>query len=174
MVSVTELARSCGLSRSTVLYYESVGLLRPAGRTSSRYRRYGEAEVARLRQICAFRDAGLTLSDIRLLLEQSGSSAAGVLERRLGAIAAEIERLRDHQRSLLALLKHKSAIRRARVMTKEKWVSIMHDAGFSEADMHRWHTEFEKAAPEDHDEFLRYLKITDDEVGRIRAWSRTA
>jgi DNA-binding transcriptional MerR regulator len=174
MVNVTELAKSCGLSRSTVLYYESIGLLRPAARTMARYRRYGETEAARLRQIRLYREAGLTLSDIRAMLDKAGSDAAGVLQRRLIAIGEQIERLRQHQRSIMALLKQSTRFRRSNVMTKDKWVSIMRAAGLSEDDMHRWHKEFEKAAPDDHDEFLRYLKIPAKEVDRIRQWSRRA
>ena len=58
------------------------------------------------------------------------------------------------------------------MMTKDKWVKIMQASGFSEADMRRWHQEFEKAAPEDHQEFLEYLKIPADQVTKIREWSR--
>lgn len=57
-------------------------------------------------------------------------------------------------------------------MTKDKWVSIMKAAGFSEDDMRRWHREFEKAAPEDHNEFLAYLRIPVAEIQSIREWSR--
>jgi len=32
-LTITKLARACGLSRTTVLYYESVGLLRPPRRS---------------------------------------------------------------------------------------------------------------------------------------------
>ncbi len=38
MLTVTRLARRCGLSRSTVLYYESVGLLRASARSPGNYR----------------------------------------------------------------------------------------------------------------------------------------
>ena len=60
------------------------------------------------------------------------------------------------------------------MMTKEKWVGIMRAAGFSDDDMHRWHIEFERSAPEDHQEFLGSLHITPDEIARIREWSRGA
>ena len=175
MLSVTELAKTCGLSRSTILYYESVGLLRPARRTASQYRVYGEREAARLRQIRTYRDAGLTLDDVRALLdERGGDDAVAVLQRRLAELGTEIERLREHQRSILALLKNKTRFRRPKVMTKDKWVSIMRASGFSEDDMRLWHKEFEKTAPEDHQEFLAYLKIPGEEITRIREWSRTA
>lgn len=57
-------------------------------------------------------------------------------------------------------------------MTKDKWVSIMKAAGFSEEDMHRWHREFERAAPDDHKEFLQYLHIPAGEIKSIREWSQ--
>lgn len=47
----------------------------------------------------------------------------------------------------------------------------MKAAGFTEADMHRWHKEFEKSAPADHQEFLEYLHIPPGEIGSIREWS---
>ena len=58
------------------------------------------------------------------------------------------------------------------MVTKEKWVAIMKAAGFSEDDMHRWHAEFEKSAPGEHQEFLEFLHIPEEELTRIREWSR--
>ena len=58
-------------------------------------------------------------------------------------------------------------------MTKDKWTAIMKAAGFSEDDMHRWHREFERAAPDDHQEFLHYLHISPEEIAQIREWSRS-
>src|SRR5205085_10231117 len=103
MFTVSKLATSCGLSRTTVLYYESIGLLKPAARTAGNYRKYGEKDLQHLRQIRAWREAGLTLEDIRTLLVQPGSDAASVLKRRLLAINDEIDRLRSHQRAILKL-----------------------------------------------------------------------
>jgi hypothetical protein len=58
------------------------------------------------------------------------------------------------------------------MVTKDKWVEVMRAAGFSEEQMQRWHQEFEKAAPSEHQEFLEFLHIPAEEVARIRAWSR--
>ena len=48
----------------------------------------------------------------------------------------------------------------------------MQAAGFTEDDMHRWHREFEKSAPNDHEEFLHFLHIPEKEIVSIREWSR--
>ncbi len=168
MVTVSKLARSCGLSRSTILYYESIGLLRPALRSASNYRSYSGQELDRLRQICAYREAGLKLADIRVLLDERSNQAAGVLKRRLLELDEEIEALRENQRSILRLLQADESTWRIEAMTKEKWVSIMRAAGFSEEDMLRWHQQFEQKAPAEHQEFLEYLHIPSAEIGTIR------
>src|SRR5215831_4470334 len=134
-LTITKLARSCGLSRTTVLYYESLGLLRPARRTAGNYRMYSDADLARLREICAYRASGLKLGDIRSVLDRPGGQAAVVLQRRLLAIASEIEILREHQRAIARLLGETKSLRRGRMVTKQKWVEIMRAAGFTEEQM---------------------------------------
>lgn len=172
MWTVTQLARACGLSRSTVLYYESIGLLKAPKRTGSNYRRYSSEDAGRLREICMYRDAGLKLADIAAVLSRKEGEAAAVLRRRLAELDAEIVRLREHQVSILKLLQVKpEGI--SDMISKEKFVAVMKAAGFSEQDMQRWHAEFEKLAPAEHQEFLEFLGIAKDEIERIREWSRT-
>jgi len=170
-LTITRLARACGLSRATVLYYESLGLLKAARRGSGRYRVYSEADLARLRQVCAYRASGLKLCDIRCILDRPRGEAAQVLQRRLVEIGDEIARLREHQRAIARLIGETNRLRRDRMVTKEKWVEIMRAAGFSEEQMRRWHREFEKSAPAEHQEFLEFLHIPPEEVKEIRHWS---
>ena len=172
MWTVGKLARDCGLSRSTLLYYESIGLIQRPSRTDGNYRRYGERDLLRLRQVCAYRDAGLRLADIREILDRAESDASSVLKRRLLELDREIGRLRDHQRAISRLLQSEACLRREQVITKDKWVSIMSAAGFKKEDMQRWHAEFEKSAPEEHQEFLEFLHIPEEEIRGIREWSR--
>ena len=171
-MTVTALGRHCGVSRSTLLHYESLGLLRRPPRTAGNYRAYGQQDVVRVRQIGVYRKVGIGLRAIRSLVERPGSEAAGVLQRRLGEIEAEIELLRGHQRAILRLLQQSHSFRRHQVITKDQFVGIMRAAGFSEDDMQRWHREFEKAAPAEHQEFLEFLHIPAEEIARIREWSR--
>lgn len=171
MLTVSKLAQSCGLSRSTLLYYESIGLLKPAARSTANYRGYGEKDLRRLRQICVYRDAGLRLEDILQILDRPETDAAAVLKRRLFELNAEIEKLRDHQRAILKLIQSDQSLWRTNVITKDKLVSIMRAAGMSEADMNRFHTEFERNAPEEHQEFLEFLHIPAGEIRKIRELS---
>ena len=57
-------------------------------------------------------------------------------------------------------------------MTKEKWTAILRDTGFTDEEMNRWHVEFERSAPDDHQQFLEYLQIEAGEIAHIRDWSR--
>jgi MerR family transcriptional regulator, thiopeptide resistance regulator len=172
MLSISQLARRCGLSRSTLLYYESIGLLKPAERTAARYRAYGEKDARRLEQICVYRDAGLKLDDILTILDRPDNDASSVLKRRLVELNAEMERLRGHQRAILRLLQVKNSVWRTQMVTKEKLVSIMKASGLTETDMQKFHAEFERSAPEEHQEFLEFLKIPPEEIRSIREQSR--
>jgi DNA-binding transcriptional MerR regulator len=172
MLSVSQIARKFGLSRTTILYYESCGLLKPALRTRADYRLYGEKETRVLEQICLYRSVGLSVASIRAMLTSPQSEMASLLRRRLQELDSEINQLRQHQRVILQLLQSKDILRRTKKMTKDKWVSIMKAAGLTEDDMNRWHREFERSAPEDHNEFLQFLHIPAAEIKTIRDWSR--
>jgi MerR family transcriptional regulator, thiopeptide resistance regulator len=171
-LTVTKLARACRLSRSTLLYYESLGLLPKPHRTAGNYRAYSEKDLERLRQICIYRDAGVPLRDIRSILSAPSGDASAILRRRLVEMSAEIGRMREQQRAIARLLKKSYRWRNVPMVTKEKWVAVMRSAGFTEGDMQRWHAEFEKSAPTEHQEFLEFLHIPEKEVSSIREWSR--
>jgi hypothetical protein len=105
-------------------------------------------------------------------MDRPEDDASSVLKRRLAELNADVETLRGHQRAILKLLRNYDFCERTEMNTKEKWVSIMQAAGFSEADMQRWHVEFERSAPEEHQEFLEFLHIPKEEIASIREWSR--
>lgn len=171
MWTVTKFARRAGLSRTALLYYESIGLMRKPERSQGNYRCYGERDLKRLLEIRAYRDVGLGLADIRSILDRPVGDAAAVLQRRLMELDGEVRTLREHQAAILKLLSH-GGLRRRKMITKEKWVSIMKACGLSDEQMHRWHAEFERSAPEEHQEFLEFLHIPPAEIKGIREQSR--
>ena len=81
--TIGRLARRFDLSRSALLYYDSIGLLKPSHRRPSDYRQYSEADVVRLDQICTYRRAGLQLEEIRAILDSPGSRVTEALQARL-------------------------------------------------------------------------------------------
>lgn len=171
--SVSQLARYCGISRTTLLYYESLGLIQCASRSDAGYRRYGGKEVALLMQICAYRDAGVPLKSIESLLGGSKKGKNSVLEQRLKELNTEIAKLREQQQLLIRLLMREDKLAHSRVMNKKRWVSMLRNAGMDEAGMSRWHAVFESQAPEAHQDFLESLGLPANEIAAIRARSRS-
>ena len=81
ILSVSQIAEQFGLTRTTILYYESMGLLRPDHRTSAGYRQYGQKEVEMLRQICLYRSVGLSVREVRQMLTGREGDAASLLKK---------------------------------------------------------------------------------------------
>lgn len=105
--TVGQLAKRTGLTVRTLHHYESLGLLRPSGRSDAGYRHYGEADVLRLHRLLALRDAGLPLKEIGPLLDGEGPRP---LAEVLTAQIAQVEAALAAQEQLLSTLK--SAARR--------------------------------------------------------------
>lgn len=56
-------------------------------------------------------------------------------------------------------------------ITVQDWVRLFEAIGLTDEQMHRWHAEFERVAPEAHRDFLESLGLGAREVARIRRWS---
>lgn len=91
-VGIGQLAKRTGVPIDTVRHYERVGLLRPAARLASGYRRYGDAELKRLRFIRRAKALGFTLDEIRELLTLSASQNVHSLRKAASARLSDIER----------------------------------------------------------------------------------
>jgi DNA-binding transcriptional MerR regulator len=78
-------------------HYESLGLVRPSGRTGSGYREYADADIRRILHVESLRSLGLSLREVGRALDDPGftpSALVGDLVRRTRArIEAETELL---------------------------------------------------------------------------------
>ncbi len=171
--TITAFARRFGLSRATLLYYDRIGLLKPAGTSAAGYRLYGEVEAARMARIETFRKAGLPLQSIREILDAADDDTLETaLERRLGALNDEVERLRAQQRLIGRLLRREGTTARYHNVDVARWVAMLEEAGVDEAGRLRWHRAFEREAPEAHEAFLRSLGLSAKEITEVRHRSR--
>lgn len=168
MLTVTQLAKACNVSRTTVLYYERVGLLHPATRSDKGYRYYGEKEKQRFETILSYRSFGLPVQEIAPLLDElSEFSQQSALREQFNTLEKEIQSLRKQQQAIVSLLEQPMLFTENQ-LTKEKWVAILKNSGMSEEDMSNWHRQFEKAEPEAHQAFLESLQIDAAEIAQIR------
>ena len=90
----------------------------------------------------------------------------------LAQIDAEFRALRAPQSAIIKLLKNSNALHGSRVLTKQRWVTLLRNTGLSEENMNRWHIEFERMAPDAHQDFLESLGIKPEEIESIRRLSR--
>lgn len=103
--TIAALARDGGVGVETVRYYQRRGLL-PTPSRAGGVRRYGEAEVRRLRFIKSAQGAGFTLDQIGELL----SLDAGEDRERARALASE--RLVEIDRKIAELQTARAALQR--------------------------------------------------------------
>lgn len=169
MLTVTKLAKTCDISRTTVLYYEREGLLAPKLRSENGYRWYGDAELQRLKEILRFRAFGIPIAEIHTLLEHADKKTQSeILKAQFHKLELSISALRKQQSAIVSLLQQPELLEQDMV-TKERWVNIMKASGFSEKDMITWHQNFEKMEPNEHQKFLESLGIDANEIQQIRA-----
>lgn len=60
MLTISDLAKAAGVSMPTIRYYEEIGLLPQAGRSTSGQRTYGRGDVAHITFIKRYRDFGFS------------------------------------------------------------------------------------------------------------------
>ena len=172
MTTISRLARRFKLSRSALLYYDRIGLLRPSSRSPSNYRLYTEADRQRLEAICRYRQIGLSLKTIGRILNASREGAGTALRQRLRDIEDQIEALRRQQEGIRRLLGQASPDDMAQGLTRKKWTALLRASGMTDADMLQWHVGFERLFPNDHQLFLESLGIPPEDIDTIRALAR--
>lgn len=161
--TIGRLAALCGLSRSTLLYYDSIGLLRPSGRTGSGYRLYSEADKSRLERALAFRALGLALERIAALLDLPDESPSAALLRRVFEINGQIAELRAQQRGILDLLEEDGSLK-AGTAGLLSMKALGAEAGVHEGNYREVHAAFESASPEEHRRLLALLGFGPSEI----------
>jgi DNA-binding transcriptional MerR regulator len=68
-LTISELARLTRTTRDTLLFYDKIGLLAPESRGANHYRYYSEKELLKVNFIRTFRSLGVSLKEIKRLLE---------------------------------------------------------------------------------------------------------
>ena len=169
--TISQVARKFGISRSTLLYYDSIGLLSPGARSESNYRLYSERDVESMEEIARLHGAGVPLADIKAMMGARASQRGATLRKRLSDIAGEMQKLKEQQDIILGLLGNRT-VNSPRALTKDQWVECLKVAGLDEDGRDRWHAEFERSSPEAHQAFLESLGIDEEEIKGIRRWSK--
>ncbi|MQW60086.1 Cu(I)-responsive transcriptional regulator [Sinorhizobium meliloti] len=67
-MNIGQASDASGVSSKMIRYYEQIGLIKPALRTASSYRTYGDNDVHTLRFVRRARDLGFSVEQIKELL----------------------------------------------------------------------------------------------------------
>lgn len=166
-ITVGRLGKQFNISRTTLLYYDSIGLLKPSERSASGYRQYSDEDAERLRMILLLRDAGVPLSEIGALLPAGRVNLSVALLRRLGDLNKEIEDLQAQQQVAIRLLRNIEVPRDILERGREQWLQLLARAGLDLSTMMKWHADFERRSPERHHEFLKMIGMSDNEIDNL-------
>ena len=111
-LTISQLARTCGVGVETVRYYQRRGLMATPDRTASgsaggAVRRYGEADIRRLQFIRSAQAAGFTLAQIAELLSLDSTEdrprVRALARERIAALDAKIAEMQAARDSLQRL-----------------------------------------------------------------------
>ncbi|WP_299043138.1 helix-turn-helix domain-containing protein [uncultured Tateyamaria sp.] len=111
MFSIGELSKRTKVKVPTIRYYEEMGLLTEAERTSGNQRRYDTAGLERLSFIRHARDLGFSIEAILSLIElqehpdRSCQTATEIATSQLTDVRAKIKRLRALEKELVRMSK---------------------------------------------------------------------
>ncbi|KXF83377.1 MerR family transcriptional regulator [Enterovibrio coralii] len=143
MYRISELGELVGLSRTTLLYYEKLGLIQ-GERLGNGYRTYSERDLQRLRLILQLQAGGLTLKECQACLE--AKIDRDLLMNRLQALDDEIVQ-KQRSRALLA--------------------SLLGEEGQTD-----WHDQASKVAPDEHLAWLIKQGFDEKEALRLKWLSK--
>jgi MerR family transcriptional regulator, copper efflux regulator len=96
---IGELSRKVGIPTHTIRYYEKLGLINPPERTDTHYRVYSEEDEARLRFIIQAKLFGLTLDEIKEIIDLRDQGVApcehlkGIVKKHLDDLDRRIQEM---------------------------------------------------------------------------------
>jgi DNA-binding transcriptional MerR regulator len=93
LLSIGELATRTGVAATALRYYDELGLVRPATRSSG-HRRYAESAVAEVGAIVFFRAVGFSLAEIGSFLSgRDPRSRREIVDRKLAELTEQQQRI---------------------------------------------------------------------------------
>jgi DNA-binding transcriptional MerR regulator len=95
--TIQKLSQLAGISTRTLRYYDEIDMLKPARINSSGYRIYGQAQVDQLQQILFYKELGVSLDSIKMIVaDPAFDGAKALMDHR--------EQLLDRRRQLELLI----------------------------------------------------------------------
>ena len=110
-LNIGSVAEAAGLPAKTIRYYESIGLIQPAGRRANGYRSYSETDMRTLAFIKRARSLGFSVEEVRELLDlwrdrsRRSAKVKSLATRHIAALDSKIAELQSMRGALAHLVK---------------------------------------------------------------------
>jgi len=109
-MNIGAVSEATGLPAKTIRYYESIGLVEPAERSSGNYRLYGERDILTLRFIERARRLGFSLKEVKELMalwrdrQRASADVRRLAESQMRRIDERLAKLTEMRRTLQHLI----------------------------------------------------------------------
>ncbi|WP_167148641.1 MerR family transcriptional regulator [Actinomyces sp. ZJ308] len=99
-MTVGEVSTLLGVSVRALHHWDASGLVHPSRRSDAGYRLYCEADLMRIQQVLVYRQTGMSLTDIKGVLDDPDTDAVAHLRRQREMLQGQISHLQRMLRSI--------------------------------------------------------------------------
>ena len=98
--TVGEVSTLLGVSVRALHHWDETGLVHPSRRSAAGYRLYCEADIMRIQQVLVYRQTGMSLADIKTVLDDPKADAVAHLRRQRDLLQGQVSHLQHMLRSI--------------------------------------------------------------------------
>ena len=99
-MTVGEVSTLLGVSVRALHHWDESGLVHPSQRSAAGYRLYSEADIMRIQQVLVYRQTGMSLADIKTVLDDPKADAVAHLRRQRDLLQGQVSHLQHMLRSI--------------------------------------------------------------------------
>lgn len=121
-MKISEFAQRAGVTVKTLLHYDKIGLLKPLRKEESGYRSYFEDDFIKLQQIITLKFIGLSLDEIKMLLNEKENNILNLIQVQKEALE---EKRKYIDTVMIALKKAENQINEKGFLDVERLIDII-------------------------------------------------
>ncbi|OMG11395.1 MerR family transcriptional regulator [Actinomyces naeslundii] len=99
-MTVGEVSTLLGVSVRALHHWDETGLVHPSRRSAAGYRLYCETDIMRIQQVLVYRQTGMNLADIKMVLDEPETDAMTHLHRQRELVQGQISHLQQMLNSI--------------------------------------------------------------------------
>ena len=134
--TVGQAAEEFGVTVRTLHHYDEIGLVIPSERSHAGYRLYTDPDLQRLARVVVYRRTGLSLEEIREVLD--GGDAAAALSRQRAAVLTRIDEMRGLVEAIDTMMEAEMSERPATEAELREMFGDGFDESYAQEAEQRW------------------------------------